>query len=180
MHTPVYFLSRRTAIALRLPLRWPVLALLLFAGAVHADNCDPIKAQIDAKMRAGGLVNFTLVTVEAGTATTGRVVGTCGMGSRRIVYLAGVVMGDAASGALGPAQPQPTSPSPQSSPSPSPARTPVTAALPPSARASERDSPADKIPTECKDGSVVVGPDCGNPRAVRMSRVLIEKAASAP
>lgn len=143
---------------MRKPLFAALLALpvLMLSGPSSAtDNCDPIKAQIEAKMRAGGLSNFSLVTVELGTSRSGRVVGTCGMGSRQIVYLPSVALGDAASGVLSPASPAPR-------------------------RAAARENPADKIPTECKDGSVVVGPDCDNPRAVRMSKAHIEKAASAP
>lgn len=139
---------------MRQPLFTALFALplsMLSGPSPAADNCDPIKAQIEARMRAGGLSNFTLVTVELSTARSGRVVGTCGMGSRQIVYLPGVALGDA-DGA-------------------------ITAAP---RRAAARENPADKIPTECKDGSVVVGPDCDNPRAVRMSKAHIEKAASAP
>jgi len=50
-------------------------------------------------------------------------------------------------------------------------------------RAPERpaDSVSDKIPTECKDGSIVIGPRCDDPRAVRMSPAEIASStASSP
>ena len=63
--------------------------LALYAGAATAaDNCDGIAAQIDARMRAGGLHDFALVVVDASVTTSGRVVGTCGSGTRRIVHVA--------------------------------------------------------------------------------------------
>jgi hypothetical protein len=63
--------------------------LLLSALPAWADNCDAIRAQIDAKVRAGGVVNFRLDTVDAAAPAAGRVVGTCDLGKRKIVYVAG-------------------------------------------------------------------------------------------
>lgn len=65
-------------------LAWvPMLWWLLPAGAWA---CDDLMAQIDAKIRASGAVNFTLVTADMDAPTTGRVVGTCGLGKKKIVY----------------------------------------------------------------------------------------------
>lgn len=61
----------------------PMLWALLPGGAVA---CDELMAQIDAKIRASGATNFTLVTVDMDAPVAGRVVGTCGLGKKRIVY----------------------------------------------------------------------------------------------
>lgn len=61
----------------------PMLWALLPGGALA---CDELMAQIDAKIRASGATNFTLVTVDVDAPVTGRVVGTCGLGKKRIVY----------------------------------------------------------------------------------------------
>jgi hypothetical protein len=68
-----------------------------FASA--ASNCDDVLAQIDAKIRGAGVMRFTLITVTADAMVSGKVVGTCERGSRKIVYEA-----------------EATSPSPASSP----------------------------------------------------------------
>lgn len=63
-------------------------ALLLASTASHADNnnCDAIRAQIDAKVRATGVTDFSLAVVEANAQADGRVVGSCDLGTRKIVY----------------------------------------------------------------------------------------------
>ena len=69
-----------------------VLALAASAAVVGpasaAGNCDALRAQIEAKIAASGVANFTVTTVEAGAAsgTQGKVVGTCEMGAKSIVY----------------------------------------------------------------------------------------------
>jgi len=107
--------------------------LLAFAGAAHAQagGCEALMAQIDAKIRAGGVTQFTLTTVDATAEAGGRVVGTCDLGTRKIVYEPGPTHG--AVSASRPAQ-QPAS---------APART--------------RDEP---MLTECRDGTVTMGGDC--------------------
>lgn len=65
-------------------------ALLLLAGsASSAATCDAIQAQIDAKIRAAGVQHYTLTTVDADAQAEGEVVGTCDLGTRKIVYLKG-------------------------------------------------------------------------------------------
>jgi len=62
-------------------------ALLLSASAGHAaESCDTIRARIDAKVRAGGVTDFALTIVEAGLQVGGKVVGSCDLGTKRIVY----------------------------------------------------------------------------------------------
>ena len=142
---------------------------LLIPGAARAqgaaaptDNCEGIRQQIEARYRAGGLPGVQLQVVGAGSGG-GRVVGSCGSGSRQIVL---VNAGAAA---------------------PRPAERPVERAPDrPGERPGERpaDRPpersADKIPTECKDGSVVIGPNCDDPRAVRMTPAEIASSVAAP
>ncbi|MGJ7510594.1 DUF1161 domain-containing protein [Variovorax sp. GT1P44] len=61
--------------------------LLAFTGSVSAaSNCDEVLAQIDAKIRDAGVMRFTLTTVAADATVSGKVVGTCERGSRKIVY----------------------------------------------------------------------------------------------
>ncbi|HJS05402.1 MAG TPA: DUF1161 domain-containing protein [Variovorax sp.] len=108
-------------------------ALWVFAGAAHAQaaGCEALMAQIDAKIRAGGVTQFTLTTVDAAAHAGGRVVGTCELGTKKIVYEPGPTHG--AVSATRPAQ----------QPAPAPAR--------------QRNEP---MLTECRDGTVNMGGDC--------------------
>lgn len=54
--------------------------------ASAASNCDDITAQIDAKIRSAGVTRFTLTTMAADATVSGKVVGTCERGTRKIVY----------------------------------------------------------------------------------------------
>lgn len=123
---------------------------LVFSAQGQTDNCEPIRLQIESRYRAGGVPNPALVVVAAGSAKAGRVVGSCGNGSRQIVFNG--------SGAA------PTAPT-----------------APASERAGERpaERAVDKIPTECKDGSIVIGPNCDDPRAVRMTSAEIAGSTAA-
>lgn len=141
------------------------LALACLAPAAWADNCDAIRDGIASRVRAGGLVNASLVVVDAGAVKTGQVVGSCGNGTRRIVLLRGDRPAQAAAS------------------DPMPAERPVVAGSAAAASAASAAEPApaasaapnDGIPTECKDGSIVIGPDCKHPRAVRMTNREIAK-----
>jgi len=105
-------------------------ALALAASTTLAGNCDAIRSQIEAKIRASGVGAFTLTTVAASAQTIGRVVGTCDLGSKKIVY-------------------------DQAGP-----RSAVTSASQPSTTRSVPDPGNDSILTECKDGSVSLGGSC--------------------
>ena len=73
-------------------LRKQWLVLLALAGlctASHADNCEAIGAQIEARVRAGGLPAPRLISIDRGTAAGGRVVGSCANGSKQIVLVGG-------------------------------------------------------------------------------------------
>lgn len=140
-----------------------VAALLCLALGAQAqaqaplDNCEAIKQQIADRYRAGGVPSPALVVVAASSPVSGRVVGSCGNGGRRIVFV----------GARPAAGAAPTTPT-----TPTTAATLSAAPTPPTATAAR-----DRIPTECKDGSIVIGPNCDDPRAPRMTSA--DLAASA-
>ena len=62
-----------------------LLAVEAPAQGQHKD-CDELAREIATKIEANGVTNYTLVTVEAGAVTTGRIVGSCDGGMRRIAY----------------------------------------------------------------------------------------------
>jgi hypothetical protein len=113
------------------------LALALVSSTCLASNCDEIRSHIEAKIRASGVSAFTLVTIEAQAPAAGRVVGTCALGTRKIVYVRGNASVPAASA---------------SAPASTAGSRPV------------RDAP---MLTECKDGTVSLGGTCGTQRTSR-------------
>lgn len=130
------------------------LTLACLPPAAQADNCDAIKEGIAGRFRTGGVPHARLVVVDAGSAQSGRVVGTCANSTRQIVYLAaGKAAAPAAQDSL-PAERAPAA----------------------SATMAAAGMASDGIPTECKDGTIVIGPDCNNPRAVRMTSREIDKS----
>lgn len=56
------------------------------AGA--AQSCEQLRERIDAKVRASGVTHYTLTTVdaEAAVGASAKVVGSCELGTRKIVY----------------------------------------------------------------------------------------------
>lgn len=73
----------------RILFRFSAVALLACtAAASHAQgaSCEAIRAQIDAKVRASGVNDFTLAVLDADTPSSGRVVGSCDLGTKKIVY----------------------------------------------------------------------------------------------
>ena len=123
------------------------MALLGLSQDARSDNCDAIKAQIESRFRSGGITSPKLEAVDAGSLKGARVVGTCASSTRQIVYL-----GSDRQAAL-----------------PSTTGTASTAGAGISRAAPAPAAAPDNIPTECKDGSIVIGPNCDNPRAARMS-----------
>ena len=115
--------------------------LLPSLGAAQApDNCEPLRAQIEANIAAKGVTGFALTVVAADAAVAGTVVGTCGNGARKIVYAKGAAPAQAAAPVSArPAAAQPTRPT-----------------------APQRPTRDEDILTECKDGSVVRGGNCKN------------------
>jgi hypothetical protein len=63
-------------------------AMLIASSCAHGqqNNCDTIRAQIEAKIRSSGVASFTLQVVEAEAKLAGKVVGTCDLGTKKIVY----------------------------------------------------------------------------------------------
>jgi Protein of unknown function (DUF1161) len=61
-------------------------ALAFGVSTSYGNNCDSIRAGIVAKIRASGTTTFTLTTVASDAQVTGKVVGTCDLGSKKIVY----------------------------------------------------------------------------------------------
>jgi hypothetical protein len=61
----------------------------LAAPAGAAETCEAIQARIDAKIRASGVQAFTLRIVDAAAKVDGKVVGSCDLGTKKIVYAQG-------------------------------------------------------------------------------------------
>lgn len=105
-----------------------VLGLALLAGGARAaDVCEPLREQIEVQIAATGATGFAVIVVDATAEVTGKVVGTCALGTRKLVYVRG-------SGAAASAKP---------------ARPPLAV---PAARGKEV-----LVITECRDGTVVRG-----------------------
>lgn len=70
-----------------------ILSLLLVTAATPAfaqgKDCDELKAEIDAKISNNGVPVFTTTIVDKDEEVDGKVVGTCGGGTRKIVYKRG-------------------------------------------------------------------------------------------
>ena len=107
------------------------IAFALTGAAVAADGCDSLRDQIDIKIRNAGVEQFTLAVVDAAASAPGKVVGTCERGAKMIVYVRG-----------------------QSADAPAPS------ASAGAAKPAAKPRP-DAVVTECKDGTVSVGGNCG-------------------
>jgi hypothetical protein len=64
-----------------------VLALLMLVGspAMAGKDCNELKSEIEAKIKANGVKSFTLEVV-AGDVKDGKIVGSCDGGAKKIVY----------------------------------------------------------------------------------------------
>jgi Protein of unknown function (DUF1161) len=58
---------------------WPMVA-------VSAKNCDDLKAEIEARIRANGVSTFALEVVPSDAVDGRKVVGSCAGGQKKIVY----------------------------------------------------------------------------------------------
>ena len=104
----------------------------LACAAAGAQTCEAIRAQIDQKIRATGTADFMLTTVPAESTAVGKLVGTCDLGTKKILYTrAGPAVSASAAAAV-------------------PAIKPNRVKAPGS----------EPMLTECKDGSMSVGGDC--------------------
>lgn len=131
-----------------------VLFLSCSATASWADNCDELRGQIDAKIKAAGVASYSLVVVDTAASAPGKMVGSCARGSKKIMY------------ALS-ASPVGASPLPAGSAPSAAVKAATAAAVGPATAAplaNKAKPPAktntDNILTECKDGSTSVGGSC--------------------
>src|SRR5262245_12010138 len=76
--------------------------------AAFAKNCDDVKAEIDAKIKAKGVRNYVLQIVNGPDVKEGKIVGNCGQGLQKIVYLKNALPSRTPS----PISPEPLSPTP--------------------------------------------------------------------
>ena len=68
-----------------------VVALLLVAAPAMAQRkaCEELKTEIEAKIKANGVKEFTLEIVAAEDKKEGNVVGSCDGGTKKIIYKRG-------------------------------------------------------------------------------------------
>jgi predicted lipoprotein with Yx(FWY)xxD motif len=66
-----------------------VTSLALSASAFAAKDCEELKSEIDAKIKANGIATYTLEIVAKDAEADGKVVGTCAGGEKKIVYKKG-------------------------------------------------------------------------------------------
>ncbi len=69
-----------------------VVVLLLFVSApafAQRKDCEELKAEIDAKIQANGVKNYTLEIVPNDQVKDGKVVGSCDGGTKKIIYKRG-------------------------------------------------------------------------------------------
>ncbi len=59
---------------------------LLQASACHAFSCDELRTGVEARIRAAGVTAFSVSVADAGAPSTGRVVGTCDRGAKKLLY----------------------------------------------------------------------------------------------
>jgi hypothetical protein len=64
----------------------PVVALFVLANGAHALTCEELRTSVEAKIQGKGVTRFNVTIVEEGTPAVGQVVGTCGRGSKKLVY----------------------------------------------------------------------------------------------
>ena len=81
--------------------------------AAQARDCKEVRDEIDAKIKAKGVVSYSLQIVNAPDAKEGQVVGNCDLGAKRIVYSRGTAGGRPLEPRFTAAKPaQPSSPEP--------------------------------------------------------------------
>lgn len=111
----------------------------------HAtDNCEAIRASIEANIASKGVTGFAVYVVDVAAAVRGEVVGRCGNGTKKIVY-------DRSAGSL---------PAAKTGQSGAIAPRPVKKSEPSSALTVPKASGSQDILTECKDGSVSMNGVC--------------------
>jgi len=77
-----------------------LLALAVSPALAQVKDCDELKAEIDAKITSNGVAMFTTTIVDMSAPEDGKVVGTCGGQTMKIVYKRGAMpLGEGAAGA---------------------------------------------------------------------------------
>ena len=61
-------------------------ATLGATGTAHAISCEELRSSVEAKIQSKGVKNFSVAIVEASAAASGQVVGTCALGSKKLIY----------------------------------------------------------------------------------------------
>ncbi|MBX3607769.1 MAG: DUF1161 domain-containing protein [Piscinibacter sp.] len=89
-----------------LPATAAALALLIAGtpSVAQQNSCDSIRAQIEAKIRKAGATRFTLQVVDAAAKVDGKTVGTCDLGTKKIVYQSDAKPGPAGEAAKPPGE----------------------------------------------------------------------------
>jgi len=62
------------------------LILAVIPVVALAKDCNEVKAEIDAKIKANGAINYALQIVKGPDVKEGQIVGNCDMGAKKIVY----------------------------------------------------------------------------------------------
>ncbi len=65
------------------------LALAVSPAMAQRKDCNELKDEIDAKIKANGVPVYTLTIVDKDAPEDGKVVGTCDGGTKKIVYKRG-------------------------------------------------------------------------------------------
>jgi len=61
--------------------------MLAFAGAAHgAEDCEALRTRIESKIAAAGVSRFAVTVVDAGATASGQVVGSCELGTKKVIY----------------------------------------------------------------------------------------------
>jgi hypothetical protein len=68
------------------PLLLASILLVTSTPILAAKNCEELKSEIDAKLKAKGVATFTLDVVPTDASVEGQTVGTCDGGLKKIVY----------------------------------------------------------------------------------------------
>lgn len=64
------------------------MALLVAAHAgAQTSTCEALRSDVEAKIRASGVAEFTVSVLDAASAAPGKVVGTCDRGAKKLVYV---------------------------------------------------------------------------------------------
>lgn len=83
---------------------------LVFAEAAQATSCEELRSTVEAKIQSKGVKSFSVTVVGADANSPGRVVGSCELGSKKLVYSQS---GNQTTGSVQATQPRPPSSPPK-------------------------------------------------------------------